>query len=280
MSLILNEDKRQQLINRSKHADNYSINNRMYGKNRYQRRLKSRVANSVREFNAINMNEFFKDDILNVNIRINGETNTYLVRIKFGGVLQNIQDTLNDTDKNLDTRIVVRSLITSFNTNNVYIHCSCPDWLYRMSYWSKVNDISSEPDNEQTTNGKRIANPNDTKGPGCKHVLLVISNNTWLYKVAAVIVNYVNYIKNHNEKLYADVIYPTLYGTEYKKDVQLSIDDIENQDDELASDETDIDISNKEAEERGKFKRGNTSGYRFTSDDSNDNKQFDFDSLL
>ena len=278
MSVKLIEDKRQQLINRAKHADNYALNNQFNGKNRYQRRLKSRVNRSVKEFNSIDMNEFFKNDILNVNVRVNGETNDYLVRIKFGGVLQNIQDSLQSGDKTLDVRLVVRALITSFNTNNVYIHCTCPDWLYRMSYWSKVNDISSEPENEQTTNGKRIVNPNDTKGPGCKHALLVISNNTWLNKVAAVIINYVKYMEKHNERLYADIIYPAVYGSSYDKDVQLSISDLDDTD-ELDSSEDEIDISNKEASERGRFKPGNKQGYRFSSDDANSNKQFDFDSL-
>ena len=41
------EDKRQELISNSKHADNYAPENQFRGKNRYERRLHSRVANSV-----------------------------------------------------------------------------------------------------------------------------------------------------------------------------------------------------------------------------------------
>jgi len=42
----------------------------------------------------------------------------------------------------------MRALTAAFNNNDVYIHCSCPDWNFRFSYWSRVNDISSDKDNE------------------------------------------------------------------------------------------------------------------------------------
>ena len=45
------EYSRQELINKSKSADNYAPNNQQFGKNRYERRLKSKVANSVKEYN-------------------------------------------------------------------------------------------------------------------------------------------------------------------------------------------------------------------------------------
>ena len=63
------EDKRQELITKSKSADNYAPDNQYLGKNRYERRLHSKVANSVREMNAINMDKFFRDNILDVDIK-------------------------------------------------------------------------------------------------------------------------------------------------------------------------------------------------------------------
>jgi len=38
------------------------------------------------------MNKFFKDNILNVNIQVKGETNDYLVRMSFGGILDGIKE--------------------------------------------------------------------------------------------------------------------------------------------------------------------------------------------
>lgn len=88
-------------------------------------------------------------------------------------------------------------------------------------------------------------------------------------------------MEKHYQKLYADVIYPAIYETEYTDDVQLSIDDIENTGDNLQSDEDDIDISNKWASTKNRFKQGNTQGVRFGSGKEKPmEKQFDFDSLM
>lgn len=276
----LNEDKRQELLNKSKHADNY-VTDLSKGKNRYQRRLHSKIANSVKEFNSLDMNKLFKDNILLVNVNVQGETNNYVVQIKFGGILDEIHDQLTNKNLQFDLRVVMRALVAAFNSDNVYIHCSCPDWNYRMSYWSKVNDTSSDPAIEQPTNGRRIVNPNDTKGRGCKHALLVLSNNRWLRQVSSVIYNYVNYMEKHYPKLYADVIYPAIYEKEYEEPVQLGIDDMDNTNDELATSEDELDISNKWAKTRGQFQKGNE--YRFTSDEEKEvpgQKSFDFDSLM
>lgn len=270
----LNEDSRSQLISRAKKGDPYKDQSK--GKNRYERRLHSKIAPSVRQYNEIDMNKFFKDNILNVNIQVKGETNDYLVRMSFGGILDGIKEQIERQDGNFNLRCVMRALTAAFNNNDVYIHCSCPDWNFRFSYWSRVNDISSDKDNEQTNNGKEIRNPNDTKGPGCKHVLLLLSNNSWLVKIASVIFNYINYIKAHQEKLYADIIYPAIYGTEYEEPVQLGIEDT----DELSTGKDDIDISNKYARTKSQFKAGNQSGVQFAPPNKEDEKQINFDQLM
>lgn len=71
------------------------------------------------------MNKLFKDNILDVNIEVIGETDTYLVTMSFGGFLDNLHDELkNDTDV-IDLRKISRALTRSFNSDNVYVHCSC-----------------------------------------------------------------------------------------------------------------------------------------------------------
>jgi len=271
--MLLSEDKRQELLNKSKHADSYK--DQTYGKNRFDRRVRSKIRNYVSEFNSIDMNLLFKDNILLVNVPIQGETNNYIVKIKMGGFLDKLHNELERNNNVLDLKSILRALINSFNSDNVYIRCSCEDWNFRFSYWSRVNDISSDISAEQTNNGKRIVNPNDTKGRGCKHTLLVLSNNRWLRSVASVIYNYVRYMENHYSKMYADIIYPAIYQQPYEKDVQLSFDDKNTLD---TSSDT-IDISNKEAKNAPLFKKGNTQGYRFVKNDSEPEAQFDFDSL-
>lgn len=276
------EDKRQELISKSKHADNYAPQNQYLGKNRYERRLHSKVANSVREMNAINMNKFFQDNILDVDIKVRGETDDYIVRISFGGVLDEIHKQIESNNGTLNLRCVIRALVSAFNGDNVYVRCSCPDFKYRFAYFLSVNDIIV---GERETRPSDITNPYDTKGKGCKHILLVLANNSWLTKVASVIFNYVNYMEKHYQNLYADIIYPALYQKEYEDDVQLQIQEPEPEeppeeepDISVKSDKDLLDISNKWARTKNQFQKGNE--YRFQKKDTPMKRQIDFDNLI
>lgn len=246
----LTEASRNSLLTKSKTSDK--------GRQRYKRRVKSKVANQVKQFNSINMDKLFKEDILTINVSVKGETDDYIVKISFGGFLEILRKQLNGSE-NIDLRVVTRALLDGFNKDDVYIHCSCPDFKYRFHYWATKNNFNSgEPQND---NGKWIRNPDDRLGSGCKHILLVLSNNSWLIKVASVIRNYINYMKKYYQQQYADIIYPAIYGKKYEEPVQTSIFD----DDELISDEDTLDISNELGRTSGQFKKGNDKGIRFTS---------------
>ena len=281
----LYEDSRRDLITKSKHSDAYAPDNRQSGKNRQQRRLKSRLANSVKEFNKIDMNKLFKQDILDVNIRVNGEKNVYLVQVSFNGFLNSLVGFMKEdfTEDDLDFKIIMKALLDAFNHNDVYVHCTCPDWQYRQAYWATVNGTNAgEPELRPSDE----TNPNDTKGAGCKHVNLVLNNNSWMMKVAAVINNYIKYIRTHQERLYQNVIYPAIFDKEYippeelesevpEKDL-LDANDYEDDDDILISDEDTIDTSNKWARTKTQFKPGNQSGIQFAPA----KKSLDIDSIV
>ena len=227
----------------------------MYGKNRYERRLKSKISNSVRNYNRIDMNKLFKDDILTVDIEVNGETNNYVVKFTFSGVLERLQDEMERSGSDeLNIRVLSRALTRSFNDKDVYISCSCPDWYYRFSYVSTQDDTNSGAPQMIPAD---ITNPYDDKGSGCKHTALCLTNTVWILKVASVIRNYVNYMEKHENRLFADIIYPAVYGKQYSKPVQLDMFD-----NELSGSEDEIDTANKWAKTRGQWKKGNE--YRFT----------------
>lgn len=250
----LNEDRRAQLLQKSKNADNYVPSNQALGKNRYQRRVHSKVMKSVSEMNNIDMDKFFKDDILDVSLKVKGETDEYTVRISFGDVLEKLQEQLKRYNNELTLRLIIRALVESFNDENVYIRCSCPDFQFRFSFWLSVHDIII---GQRETRPADITNPHDTKGAGCKHILLCLSNNSWITKVGSVIYNYINYMKKHQERLYADVMYPAIYGSTFVGDVQLDIDTSND----LVHDKTALDTANKWAKTRTQFRKGNE--YRF-----------------
>ena len=216
----------------------------------------------------MDMNKLFKEDILTVNISVKGETDDYTVKISFGGFLDILRDLLNDDVNNLNLRNITRALITGFNKDDVYIFCSCPDFHYRFGYWATKNKLTS---GEEETRPSNITNPNDELGSGCKHILLVLSNNSWLIKVASVINNYIKYMEKHYKKLYADIIFPAIFGRDYEEPVQLSIDDVDGED-TLQTDNDTLDKANTYNRERTKFQKGNTQGIRFTSNNHGDDQ--------
>ena len=91
--------------------------------------------------------------------------------------------------------------------------------------------------------------------------MLVLNNTSWIIRVARVITNYIHYIERHYNKLYAEIIYPAIYGKEYEDPIQLTVDDT----DDLATEDDSnvIDDANIEASERSKFQKGNTQGVRY-----------------
>lgn len=279
---LLTEDSRADLIRRGKQGADYKDKSK--GRNRYERRTKSRVSSSVKNYNKIDMNKLFKDNILDVGIEVNGETDTYIVRLLWSGFLSSLKLYMKDKgEESLDFRTISRALTDSFNHNDVYIHCSCPDWRYRMDYWSHLNDISSvEKPDDPLDRPSDITNPDDTKGPGCKHTLLVLNNLSWLVKVASVIMNYIKYMKQHYERLYADIIYPAIFEREFEEPVQLDILDQvkDTAEDELVDNEDEIDVANKWAKTKSQFKVGNEYRFKPQEKDIEGQKEFNFDSEI
>lgn len=267
----LTEISRTQYQQRSKGSDKYAPGNQSNGRNRFERRLVQKVDKSIKEMNRINMNKFFTQDILDVNVIVHGETDDYVVTVEFADALSNIQQELQRNNQEISLRIILRGLIKAFNGENIFTRCTCPDYRYRIAYYaSKEGAIAGEPEDRPSD----MTNPFNTKGLSCKHVQAVLNRNTWLNRVASVIYNYIRYMENHYQQLYAEIIYPALYGKEYEEPYQTDI--INNK--ELDSTQDEIDTANKWARERTQWKQGNE--YRFRpSDDIKGQKEFNFDSI-
>lgn len=236
---ILTEASRQQLLNKSKNSDSYKDPTKG---NRYTRRTKSRIAASVRDYNNLDMNAFFKGDILEFSIPVKGETSDYEVKIIFENILDAIQDEIKRNNNKLEFRCILRALIKVFNSEDVYVSCTCDDFKYRQQYWATKGGYNSGL--PQPSNGKGIANPNDTKGAGCKHVNLCLANVDWLMKIASVINNYIHFAKDYMENNYALYIFPKLFGMDYNKAIQLTINDFDENGDVKTDLETDPNILN------------------------------------
>ena len=99
---LLEVRTKQKIINNSKKAGPYAPDNQLLGKNRYERRRHSSISRSVRDYNRINMNIFFKKDILDFAIQVRGETDNYLVKVKLMGILRELRDDLVSSGKEVE----------------------------------------------------------------------------------------------------------------------------------------------------------------------------------
>lgn len=261
IDIKLDEATRTQLIAKSKSSEK--------GKQRFERRSKSKVQNTTSAMNKIDMNKLFTEDILTVGVPVTGETDNYIVTISVSGILELLQDEVKRSGR-VSFREIARATINAFNREDVYINCSCPDFSYRFGFFASKNDFNSGAPETRPSN---ITNPRDSLGSACKHVLLVLNNNSWIQRIARVISNYVHYMETHYPKMYADIIYPAIYGEEYKEPTQTSIFD----DDTLDSDADTLNNANRWRQQSTRFQPGNTQGSRFDKSNREPEDQLSFD---
>ena len=248
---LLLEANRSSLIAQSRNAGTYK--NQERGKNRFERKKYSKIANAVKSYNQIDMNSLFKQDILQVNIPVVGENDEYIVTIKLEGVVGEIQKNIKNNNNKLEFRTIIQALTKVFNTSDVYIKCSCPDAKYRFAHWNIIKNVSTDDSSNEPGPGKGIANPNEDKGRGSKRMLLVLANGDWMMKVASVINNYCHFLSEKKPEAFLKLVFPKLYGVPADEADQNGIV-AENENLETGKDL--IDIINEYGRNRGKFKAG------------------------
>jgi len=248
------EDTRMQLVSTSRNAGPYK--NQKYGKNRFERKKLSKIARTVKQYNKIDMNQLFKNDVLEVEIPVIGESDEYLVTVRMDGVIAELAKILKNNKFKLEYKIVVQALTKIFNSADLQINCTCPDHKYHFSHWNIIRGVSTLDSAHDPGQGKGIANPNDDQGRGCKHSLLVLNNGDWILKVASVINNYIHYMSEKSQKLFLKLIFPKLYGITSDEMVDQDLLDKETLQDCLDSNESFIDAINEYGKNRGKFQKG------------------------
>jgi len=155
---------------------------------------------------------------------VQGETDNYIVKIKFSGVVAEIQKNVQANNNKLDYRIISQALSRVFNSGDVYINCNCMDFRTRFAHWSTVQGYNSGKP-EDRPNRFTWTNSNDDMGGACKHGNLVLSNLSWMMKVASVINNYIHYAETYMQRQFADIIFPKIYGIKYPEALQLGLFD-------------------------------------------------------
>ena len=249
--LKLNEATRTQLVAQSRNVGQYKDTSR--GRNRMERKKYSKIANAVKNYNQIDMNKLFKQDILQVNIPVVGENDEYTVTIKLEGVVAEMQKNIKNNGNKMEFRTIIQSLTKVFNTTDVYVKCTCPDFKYRFAHWNIVKNVSVDDSAADPGPGKGIVNPKDDKGRGCKHILLTLSNGEWMMKVASVINNYCHFLSEKKPDAFLKLVFPKLYGVPADEAVE---NDLVADTEDLESGKDLIDTITAWAKDRGKFKKG------------------------
>ena len=129
---MLLEDTRTTLINKSRNVGDYKDKSR--GRNRFERKKYSHVANQVKSYSEIDMNKFFKQDILQFNVPVVGETDSYTVTIKMEGVCAEIARNIKNNKYKLEFRTIIQALTKIFNTANIYTKCTCDDYKFNYAH--------------------------------------------------------------------------------------------------------------------------------------------------
>ena len=248
---LLLEDTRTMLVGKSRNAGQYQDQSR--GKNRFERKKYSQVAKTVKQYNTIDMNKLFKEDILEVSVPVVGEHDSYTVSVKMEGVVKEIAANIKNNKNQLEYRTVVQAITKIFNSSNIWVKCTCKDYKYRFAHWNIVNNVSVDDSASDPGPGRGIVNPKDDKGRGCKHVLLVLANGDWLMKVASVINNYIHYAEEKLQKPFLKLIFPKLYGYPAEEMVEQGLVD---SDEYLDSSAGLIDAINDYGKNRGKYNKG------------------------
>lgn len=249
--LKLIEATRTQLVAQSRNVGQYKDTSR--GKTRLDRKKYSKLANAVKSYNEIDMNKVFKQDILQVNIPVVGETDEYTVTIKIEGVIAEIQKNIKNNGNKFEYRTIIQALTKVFNTTDVYVKCTCPDHKYRFKHWNILKNVSVDDSSQDPGPGRGIVNPHDDKGRGCKHVLLALSNGEWMMKVASVINNYCHFLSEKKPDAFLKLVFPKLYGVPADEAAE---NDLVEDNEDLETGKDLIDTVNDWARNRGKFKKG------------------------
>lgn len=251
-STKLNEATRNALLRKSRNSRHYS------GKDtgRWEAKTKCKVANTTQDYNKIDMDTLWKKDILNFAVKVQGETDNYVVTVEFSKILKRLQDNVKRNKYLFDQKAIYDALVAALNSSDVKVDCTCDDWKYRQAYFASKQGYKA---GAAETRPSKITNPRDDLGAGCKHVVCVLNNAKWIKNISSVINNYVNYAKDHMENLYAKYIFPKIYNMDYNKAIQMTISDFKDngeEKDDLDTSPEIINLSNALGKVRGRIQKG------------------------
>lgn len=191
----LNEAKKYQLIDKTKKSDDYRDISK--GRNRYYRRVHSHLIKDYSTFNYINFNDLFRLDRLTFDLKVQGEEDVYTCTLRFRGLCDRLNSEIVRS-RQFTNRTIDKVIRMCLEERDVRIKCSCPDFVYRQGYFATKGDYEITKENRPSN----ITNPKDSKGGGCKHIMVILTDLSWVAPLSRAIYNYILYVKRNETRQY------------------------------------------------------------------------------
>ena len=148
----------------------------------------------AKDFNNVDFNELFENN----NFTWSSRVGDYIVTLSFEGAFEILRwkvRSFNGTNrwKRITHKMLVECLSEALDRRDLYIDCSCPDFVYRFSFWATQAGCKY---GVQQNTAPKVRNVKNNKGYCCKHILAVLYGKRW---VPAAANKWLQFIKQNHD---------------------------------------------------------------------------------
>jgi len=180
---------------------------------------------SPKDFRTVDFVDLFDNDNFTWSTRVYGENN-YIVTISFEGAFEYLKYKLasmrgKNRWKRITINMVTEALSKSLDTEDLYVNCTCPDFLYRFSFWATQADCKY---GVPQTVAPKVRNVRNNKGYVCKHILAILYGKRWVRSAAKAWLDYMR----ANPDLTEYYIWGKKLKDEEQEELSEPIDNVDN----------------------------------------------------
>lgn len=162
-------------------------------------RFKKMKLYKAKDFNNVDFESLFTTDTFTWKSRVGD----YIVTISFEGAFSNLYTQVGSWSgknrwKKIDLKLLTKCLSKSLDEDDLYIDCTCPDFLYRFSWWATQADAKY---GVQQNRPPRVRNVRNNQGFCCKHLLATLYGKRWVPAAAKAWLQYIRSNPNVAEEL-------------------------------------------------------------------------------
>jgi hypothetical protein len=174
-------------------------------------RYQKKANYSPKDFKNVDFEELFENNTFTWSTRVHGASN-YIVTISFEGPFDLLKYELKGLRgknrwKRITLPIVTNALSRALDTEDLYVDCSCPDFVYRFGFWATQADCKyGTPQNR----APKVRNVYNNKGYCCKHILAILYGKRWVQSAAKAWLSYMQANPELTEYY--------IWGKDYKSD--------------------------------------------------------------